>query len=85
MLPVQSLYQAHHGHSSRAQVKYEPAAAVGNTPASSKNSEQQFPHLYGAINLSAVITTLPMQRAEDGRFQSVSGLSEFKQRKMDVS
>lgn len=70
-----------------AEVKYEPAAPVGNTSSGGllgggAQQEQQaeqpqeplFPHLYGALDLTAVVRRVPMQRAEDGSFTGIAGL-----------
>lgn len=68
-----------------AEVKYEPAAPVGNTSSggllggAQQLAEEQpqaplFPHLYGALDLAAVVRRVPMQRAADGSFTGIAGL-----------
>ena len=54
------------------QVKFEPAAAVGNKPA--KTDDAVFPHLYGGIDRQAVRTQLPVIRDADGKFTDIEGL-----------
>jgi uncharacterized protein (DUF952 family) len=63
------------------QVKYEPAAPVGNTPSAGlmsqeKREEPLFPHLYGTIDFDAVVEELPVQRSEDGTYLSIGALME---------
>ena len=60
-----------------AQVKYEPAAPVGNTAAKSSKPDETieiFPHLYGGINLDAILSELPVERDSSGTFLSIQGL-----------
>lgn len=33
------------------------------------DAEERYPHIYGPLNLDAVISTEPAQRAEDGTFE----------------
>lgn len=59
----------------RVQVKWEPAAPVGDK--SSQDLLQQeslFPHLYGTIDFESVAGELPMQRGGDGSFLAIPGL-----------
>ena len=61
------------------QVKFEPAAAVGNTPPGNltkgkQGEEPLFPHLYGTIDFDAVVEELPVARNADGTFVSVEGV-----------
>eukprot|EP00879_Flechtneria_rotunda_P024787 GHRR01026300.1.p1 GENE.GHRR01026300.1~~GHRR01026300.1.p1 ORF type:complete len:147 (+),score=24.36 GHRR01026300.1:97-537(+) len=55
-----------------SEVKFEAAAAVGNTEA--PETQQLFPHLYGTINSDAVTQELPVQRSGDKTFLSIAGL-----------
>lgn len=65
------------------QVKFEPAAPVGDKSsggllAGQQQQQQQeplFPHLYGSINFEAVLDELPMRRSPDGCFLSIEGLA----------
>lgn len=62
-----------------AEVKYEPAAAVGEkeTTNFSQNGSQVelFPHLYGTIDFKAVSEELEVTRNPDtGEFLSIAGL-----------
>lgn len=72
-----------------AEVKYEPAAPVGDTSSggllggaaqpqqgqpAAEPQEPLFPHLYGALDLAAVVRRVPMQRAADGTFTGIAGL-----------
>ncbi|KAL4853321.1 hypothetical protein ACK3TF_005668 [Chlorella vulgaris] len=69
-----------------AEVKYEPAAPVGNISstgvlggaerqeATEAPPEPLFPHLYGSIDFAAVRQELPMQRGPTGSFLSIQGL-----------
>lgn len=69
-----------------AEVKYEPAAPVGNISstgvlggaqrreAAEAPPEPLFPHLYGSIDFAAVRQELPMQRGPTGSFLSIEGL-----------
>ena len=54
------------------QVKFEPAASVGNVKPS--DAARVFPHLYGTIDFDAVVTKLPVKRSMSGEFLSVEGL-----------
>ncbi len=61
------------------QVKYEPAAPVGNTPSAGltgqdKKEEPLFPHLDGTIDYEAVAQELPVHRGGDGTYLSIAGL-----------
>lgn len=64
-------------------VKFEPAAPVGNKASSGllagQSTEQLqdvplFPHLYGPLELEAVMAELRMRRGADGIFLSIEGL-----------
>lgn len=61
-----------------SEVKFEAAAPVGDKATSDfggkKSEEQNFPHLYGAIDEAAVVTELGVQRQEDGTFTGIDGL-----------
>lgn len=46
----------------RAELRYEPGALA------SDDAAQQFPHLYGPLNLDAVVAVVPLLRGADGRF-----------------
>jgi hypothetical protein len=63
---------------SMAQVKYEPAAPVGERPShgltASDDSAPLFPHLFGSIDFGAVAAELPVERGADGAFISVTGV-----------
>lgn len=59
------------------QVKYEPAAAVGNKAAAEVKPGEDvpvFPHLYGGIDLAAVSEERTVQRAPSGAFISIEGV-----------
>lgn len=56
-------------------VRYEPAAPVGDTAA--HDAPQLFPHLYGGINKTAVLREHPMTRDSDGCFVGVPSLGIF--------
>lgn len=56
------------------EIKYEPAAAVGNIASNDTTNAPKFPHIYGGIPAKAVIATYRMERAEDGTFLSIRGL-----------
>eukprot|EP00887_Chlorella_sp_A99_P007835 scaffold20.g7835.t1 len=62
-----------------AEVKFEPAAPVGEKQSTGLLKEQQtdeplFPHLYGALDLGSVVRELPMLRSSDGSFLGIQGL-----------
>ncbi|MEM7680557.1 MAG: DUF952 domain-containing protein [Planctomycetota bacterium] len=57
-----------------AELRWEPAH-VG-TP-----DQQDFPHLYGPLNLDAVVDVLPLTRDEQGRFVLGGGVDEPQRRK----
>lgn len=60
-----------------AQVKYEPAAPVGNTAAHTAAEGEEaplFPHLFSPIDAGAVVREWPMQRGSDGSFTGIAGL-----------
>jgi uncharacterized protein (DUF952 family) len=56
----------------KVEVRYEPAASVGDTSGKLKSSVLQetllFPHLYGGIHPAVVTQVFPVQRDDDGRF-----------------
>jgi len=52
-----------------AQVKMEPAAPVGDMPA--HESSAMFPHLYGPINLDAVVEVTSVDRTPLGKFLGI--------------
>src|SRR5262245_41247258 len=54
----------------RAEVRYEPPAMHGH----SKGSDL-FPHIYGAVNLDAVVVVSDFPADEDGRFSMPSQAS----------
>ena len=59
------------------QVKFEAAAPVGETKAKeAKPGEnvERFPHLFGGINLDAIVSVLPVKRDSAGKFLSIQGL-----------
>lgn len=56
------------------QVKYEPAAPVGDKASEGLDAETLFPHLYGTIDFGSVVQELPVTRAADGSFLSIQGL-----------
>ncbi|CAM9253521.1 unnamed protein product [Laminaria digitata] len=73
----------------KSEVKYEPAAPVGDKPAKVKtkgdgdgdDSEEQtekeptlFPHIYGPIDVASVTAELVVNRSEDGAFLSIEKL-----------
>lgn len=66
----------------KAEVKFEPAAPVGDKQTTNfadktegdKTEEQLFPHLYGTIDFDAVESELAVHRATDGAFLSIEGL-----------
>lgn len=54
------------------EVKYERAAAVGDTKAEFNGSDAVlFPHIFGGIHPSAVVDTLPVLRAPSGEFLAI--------------
>ena len=61
-----------------AEVRYESPAAVGNIKAVDYSENQtetpRFPHIYGPINVDAVIEQFPIVRDSDGSFLSIPGL-----------
>lgn len=58
------------------QVKYEPAAPVGEKPrhVHPGKEESVFPHLFGGINKEAIMEERGVQRSRDGSFISVEGM-----------
>lgn len=46
----------------RAEIRYEPGSSAGDNPA------ERFPHLYGPLNLDAVVAVAPLLRGADGAF-----------------
>ena len=62
-----------------SEVKFEPAAAVGNTATSDFRDNPDsdpvlFPHLSGTIDFGAVVEELKVQRSSTGSFESIEGL-----------
>lgn len=55
-----------------SQVKFEQAAPVGDN-AAQPSDERKWPHLYGTIDLPAVVQRLPIRRDADGRFLEIVG------------
>ena len=65
-------------------VKYEAPAPVGNTESFDyKEDAIKFPHIYGGIGLSSVISFHKIIRAEDGTFLSIHGI-ECINKKVDI-
>jgi uncharacterized protein (DUF952 family) len=58
------------------EVKYEPAAPVGNIASNVTSNEPKFPHIYGGIPAKSVIRTYKIVRGENGEFLSIAGLVE---------
>ncbi|CAN0317320.1 unnamed protein product [Ectocarpus fasciculatus] len=72
----------------KSEVRFEPAAPVGDKPAHSKaeaeggSTEQDgkppqpvlFPHIYGPIDSAAVVAELAVERSDDGGFLSIEGI-----------
>lgn len=57
------------------QVRYEPAAAVGATQPERADQEQPlFPHLYGGIDLEAIIREHTVKRDSSGHFLAIEGI-----------
>lgn len=52
------------------QVKFEPAAPVGDK-AAKLSDERKWPHLYGTIDFAAVEQRLPVRRDGQGRFLEI--------------
>lgn len=57
-----------------SEVKYEPAAPVGDKQQPVGDDVPLFPHLFGTINFSAVVRTCPMTRSAEGEFLSIDGM-----------
>jgi uncharacterized protein (DUF952 family) len=61
-----------------AEVKYEPAAPVGDKGSDGLHDKGEegplFPHLYGALNTNSVTALLPMTRDAEGKFLGIEGL-----------
>ena len=62
-----------------SEVKFEPAADVGNKPSAGLAETEGadaplFPHLYGTIDYGSVVAELAVARGADGKFLSVAGL-----------
>lgn len=49
-----------------AEVRYEPAAPVGNGGASHLGSATEFPHIYGPVNSSAILGVTTLQSTTEG-------------------
>jgi uncharacterized protein (DUF952 family) len=68
-------------NSLHVQVKFEPAAPVGDKPSHGltpeKSDEPLFPHLYGTIDFDAVTEELDINRGEDGTFLSITGIEKY--------
>jgi uncharacterized protein (DUF952 family) len=56
------------------EVKYEVAAPVGNIATNDTSGAPKFPHIYGGIPRSAVMTVYKIVRSEDGTFLGITGL-----------
>jgi len=56
-----------------AEVKFEPPACTGDT-----RTDILFPHIYGPLNISAVVKTTGFPCGADGTFVMPSGLSAMK-------
>lgn len=54
----------------KAEVKYEPPAHPEPDP-NSPNNKILFPHIYGALNLDAIVEVRVAERAEDGTFLKI--------------
>ncbi len=61
----------------RSEVRWEPgadtvnAAKAGGTPVRDGKSDELFPHLYGSLDLKAVIRVLDFPPSPDGQFRSL--------------
>jgi len=64
------------------QVKFEPAAPVGERPShgltSKETDEPLFPHLYGTIDFESIIEELDINRGDDGTFLSITGIDKYR-------
>lgn len=59
----------------KGEVKYEPAAPVGDKESFEKppgEEEPLFPHLYGPIEVASVTAKLAVARDADGKFLSIA-------------
>jgi len=54
-----------------AAVKLERAAPVGDKEAHTADEEKKFPHLYGPLNLDAVVEEAAMDRTSSGKFLGI--------------
>jgi uncharacterized protein (DUF952 family) len=55
----------------RAPLRWEPVAHLDGSVAT---DQELFPHLYGAVNLDAVLHAAPLPVDDDGRFRWPAGL-----------
>mmetsp|Transcript_35177 Transcript_35177/g.111185 ORF Transcript_35177/g.111185 Transcript_35177/m.111185 type:complete len:152 (+) Transcript_35177:180-635(+) len=55
-----------------SEVKFEPAAPVGDKPAA--DTDTLFPHLFGTIDFASVVEEKPVERDGTGKFLSISGV-----------
>ncbi|KAL4538353.1 hypothetical protein Ndes2526B_g03338 [Nannochloris sp. 'desiccata'] len=64
-----------------SEVKFEPAAPVGERPShgltSRKTDEPLFPHLYGTIDFESIIEELDIKRGDDGTFLSINDIEKY--------
>jgi uncharacterized protein (DUF952 family) len=65
------------------QVKFEPAAPVGERPShgltssTTPSDEPLFPHLYGTIDFESVVEELDINRGDDGTFLSITDIEKY--------
>ena len=62
------------------QVKFEPAAPVGDRPANGLTSPTDaplFPHLYGTIDFESVVEELDITRGDDGTFLNIPNIEKY--------
>lgn len=52
----------------KSEVKFEPAAPVGDKDTYTKDEVELFPHLYGTIDFDSVVQELKVKRDTDGSF-----------------
>lgn len=60
-----------------AEVKYEPAAPVGNKSTMKRENQENeplFPHIYGGLSKLAVTRVFKIVRGSDGEFLSIDNL-----------